>query len=61
MYKSSLYYKFFFLSIITPFLFIISGCMNKVIGRNESLYDNEVPTQILGVAALGKLNPIGDV
>ena len=55
-------FKFLFLFGITPLsLFLVSGCNNKSIEVNQALINNEVVDRIEGVAALGQLNPLGEV
>ena len=54
--------NFLFLLGITPLgLFLISGCNNKNLEVNQTLNDIEVVDRIEGVAALGQLNPLGEV
>ncbi len=54
--------KFLLLLGITPIvLFLISGCNNKDLEVNKTLKDIEVVDRIEGVAALGQLNPLGEV
>jgi len=50
-----------FLSIIPLCTFLISGCNNKDLEVNQTLKNIEVVDRIDGVAALGKLNPLGEV
>ena len=55
-------FKFFFLISITPIcIFFISGCKNKDFEVNQALKNSEVSEKIKGVAALGQLNPLGEV
>nr|WP_269610117.1 efflux RND transporter periplasmic adaptor subunit [Prochlorococcus marinus] len=55
-------YKFLFSLGITPlFLISISGCNNKDLDANQSINNTEVVDRIEGVAALGQLNPLGEV
>ncbi len=52
----------FLLLGITPLcLFLISGCNNKNLEVKQTLNDIEVVDRIEGVAALGQLNPLGEV
>ena len=54
--------KNFFLLGFTPlYLTFISGCNNKDLEVNQTLKDIELVDRIDGVAALGKLNPLGEV
>ena len=54
--------KFLFLLGITPLcMLLISGCDNKNLKVNQSLKEIEVVYRIEGVAALGQLNPLGEV
>ena len=54
--------RFLILIIITPlFLILFYGCNNKEIDKNKISNTNEFVEKIEGVAALGQLNPIGDV
>ncbi len=55
-------FKFLFLFGFTPlFMFLISGCNNKNFELNQPLENTEVVDRIEGVAALGQLNPLGEV
>ena len=55
-------FKFlFFLGISPLFLLLISGCNNKDIELNQNLDNNELVDRIDAVAALGQLNPLGEV
>ena len=61
MYKY-LSFKFLFIIGITPLcLLLITGCQNKNLEVNKTLKDIEVVDRIEGVAALGQLNPFGEV
>ena len=42
-------------------MLIISGCNNKDLELNQTLINNEVVDRIEGVAALGQLNPLGEI
>ncbi len=54
--------KFFYFIGITPlFMLLISGCNNKDLEVNQTLINNEVVDRIDGVAALGQLNPLGEI
>ncbi len=55
-------FKFLFFFGITPFfLFLVSGCNKKDLGVTNTLQNNLVVEKIEGVAALGQLNPLGEV
>ena len=55
-------FKFLFLIGITPlFLVLIIGCNNKDLDVNQTLTDTNDVDRIEGVAALGQLNPLGEV
>jgi len=55
-------FKFFYLIGITPLcMLLISGCNNKDLEVNQTLINNEVVDRIDGVAALGQLNPLGEI
>ena len=55
-------FKFLFFLGITPFcLLFISGCSNKDLEVNQNLNNNELVDRIDAVAALGQLNPLGEV
>ena len=55
-------FKFIFLVGITPLCtLLISGCDNNNLKVNQSLKKIEVVDRIEGVAALGQLNPLGEV
>ena len=61
MYKYSSF-KFLFLLGITPLcLFFISGCKNKELGSTQTLNNTVLVDKIEAVAALGQLNPIGEI
>ena len=54
--------KFFYFIGITPLcMLIITGCNNKDLEVNQTLINNEVVDRIEGVAALGQLNPLGEI
>ena len=54
--------RFLFLLSITPLcLVFFSGCNNKDLVDDQALKDIEVVDRIEGVAALGQLNPLGEV
>lgn len=54
--------KFFYFIGITPLcMLLISGCINKDLEVNQTLINNEVVDRIEGVAALGQLNPLGEI
>ncbi len=55
-------FKFLFFLAFTPLsVFLISGCNNKDLEVNKTLKNNEVVNRIESVAALGQLNPLGEV
>ena len=55
-------FKFLFFLGISPLcLLLISGCNNKDIKVNQNLDNNELVDRIDAVAALGQLNPLGEV
>jgi len=55
-------FKFIFVYCITPLCFIlVYGCNNKSLEENKFSNNNEVVEKIIGVAALGQLNPLGEV
>ena len=55
-------FKFLFFLGVSPLcLFLISGCNNKDIQVNQNLNNNELVDRIESVAALGQLNPLGEV
>ena len=55
-------FKFLFFLGISPLcLLLISGCNNKDIEVNQNLDNNELVDRIDAVAALGQLNPLGEV
>ena len=54
--------KFLFLLCITPLCTILFyGCNNKNLEDNELSNNNESVQKIIAVAALGQLNPLGDI
>ena len=54
--------KFLFLIFLTPFFIIFSyGCSKKNIESVKSINNQEVVEKIKGVAALGQLNPLGEL
>ena len=54
--------KFFYFIGITPLcMLLISGCNNKDLEVNQTLINNKVVDRIEGVAALGQLNPLGEI
>ncbi len=53
--------KFLITCLATLYLGIFSGCKNKEFNKNKSIINTEVIKKIEGVAALGKLNPLGEV
>ncbi len=55
-------FKFLFFLGISPLcLLLISGCNNKDLEVNQNLNKNELVDRIEAVAALGQLNPLGEV
>ena len=55
-------FKFLFFLGVSPLcLLLISGCTNKDIEVNQNLDNNELVDRIDAVAALGQLNPLGEV
>ena len=55
-------FKFLFLLGITPLsVLLISGCNQNDLKVNLTLKDTEVVDRIESVAALGQLNPFGEV
>ena len=55
-------FKFLFFLGVSPLcLLLISGCNNKDIEVNQNLDNNELVDRIDSVAALGQLNPLGEV
>ncbi len=55
-------YKFLFFTCIAPLsMILIYGCNNKDLNVNQFTNESEVVEKIKGVAALGQLNPLGDV
>ena len=54
--------KLVFITSLTPFfLVLIYGCSNKDATVSELINNNESPERIEGVAALGQLNPSGQI
>ena len=55
-------FKFLFFLGVSPLcLLLISGCNNKDLEVNQNLNNNELVDRIDAVAALGQLNPLGEV
>ena len=55
-------FKLFLFTCITPLcLFSIYGCRSKDIQENKIANSSELIDKIEGVAALGQLNPLGDI
>ena len=55
-------FKFLFFLGVSPLcLLLISGCNNKDLEVNQNLNNNELVDRIDSVAALGQLNPLGEV
>ena len=55
-------FKFLFLSCLTPLcLLLVYGCNNKSFDENKNKNNNEYIEKIEAVAALGQLNPLGEV
>ena len=61
MYKYISFKLLFFLGVSPLCLLLISGCNNKDIEVNQNLDNNELVDRIDAVAALGQLNPLGEV
>ena len=58
----NLNFQFLFLSCFTPlFLVILYGCNNKQLDQNQISSNIEIVDRIEAVAALGQLNPLGEV
>ena len=54
--------KSLFILGLTPLsVVVITGCSNKDLKEIKTIYDNEYVEKIQGVAALGQLNPLGEV
>ena len=53
--------SFYFIGITPLCMLLISGCNNKDLELNQALINNEVIDRIEGVAALGQLNPLGEI
>ena len=55
-------FKFLFLSCLTPLcLLLVYGCNNKSFDENKNNNNSEYIEKIEAVAALGQLNPLGEV
>ncbi len=55
-------FKNLFITCITPlFIIVVYGCNNKELENNQVSLNSEVVERIEGVAALGQLNPLGEV
>ena len=55
-------FKFLFLSCLTPLCFLlVYGCNSKNIDENKNKNNSEYIEKIEAVAALGQLNPLGEV
>ncbi len=55
-------FKFLFLLGITPiYLVLFSGCNNKDLRGNQTLENTGTVDRVEGVAALGQLNPLGEI
>ena len=55
-------FKFLFLSCLTPLcLVLVYGCNNKSFDENKNKNNSEYIEKIEAVAALGQLNPLGEV
>ena len=55
-------FKFLFLSCLTPLcLLLVYGCNNKSFYENKNKNNSEYIEKIEAVAALGQLNPLGEV
>ena len=54
--------KYLFIFVITSLsVVLIGGCNNKNLEKNKALEISEVVDRVEGVAALGQLNPLGEV
>tara|TARA_Y100001968_G_scaffold70619_1_gene61773 strand:- start:365 stop:1282 length:918 start_codon:yes stop_codon:yes gene_type:complete len=51
----------FFLGITPLFMVLVSGCNNKDLESSQTLKNTEVVDMIESVAALGQLNPLGEI
>ena len=61
MLKNS-YFKFLFIYSITPFfLLIVYGCNSNRLEENQTSYNSQAVERLESVAALGQLNPFGEV
>ena len=55
-------YKFLFISCLTPLCMLLAyGCNNKSFDENKNKNNSEYIEKIEAVAALGQLNPLGEV
>ena len=55
-------FKFLFISCLTPLcLLLVYGCNNKIFDENKNKNNSEYIEKIEAVAALGQLNPLGEV
>ncbi len=61
MFKYSSFKSLFLLGTTSLCFALISGCNNKDFELNQTLKNTEVVERIEGVAALGQLNPLGEV
>ena len=61
MYSKFPFKTLFFYCIIPFCLFLFYGCNKKDLEANQTSYNNQVVEKIEGVAALGQLNPLGEV
>ena len=61
MFKHLSYRFLFLLGILPLFLFLTSGCKNKELDNNKSLNNIDIVEKIDSVAALGQLNPSGEI
>ena len=61
MFKYLSFKYLFFLGISPLSLLLISGCNNNDLEVNQNLNNNELVDRIESVAALGQLNPLGEV
>ena len=58
----NLIFKLFFLTLITPLcMLFFYGCNNKDLEESQLSTNSEFSEKIYGVAALGQLNPLGEV
>ena len=61
MYKNYPFKLFFFSCITSLFATLLYGCNNKELNPNIINSNNQTVEKIQGVAALGQLNPLGEI